>query len=488
MMRTSHTLFAVLVSLTGLASSAFAVRPVTITGQTPGATPFISFVTLHLENPNAFDYAEFSVQPKPGSATRPVSARYSRAYLLRRVYLHADQREIVVAIFVLYANLANTVSLTTGFVDGNSQQDTVLIQTADYQDAYRKHPEVVQARLADTTLSYDFMLLKSFGSTNSPIIVDTDGELRWAGTADVQSIPSAVYQNGIYVAGGAGVLRMEFDGTVTALQDYGPIGVTAFPHNFDFGRDGLLASVSTATETDAVVIEFDVNGNILRQWDMAKIISAAMTAGGDDPTKFVAPGSDWFHNNASAYRASDNSIVISSRENFLICLDYDTQAIKWIFGDPTKNWYQFPSLRKYALTYAPGTHPPIGQHAVSFFNDRLLLFDNGYHSLFETPAGRNLPYSAPRKYRVDTTAGSATEVWSDVDDKAFYSPVCSSIYEDQPNNYLIDYASGGPFTNTVITGLDAQNQRVFEYNYGGESTCASGWNAVVVHLEKMSFN
>jgi Arylsulfotransferase (ASST). len=29
-------------------------------------------------------------------------------------------------------------------------------------------------------------------------------------------------------------------------------------------------------------------------------------------------------------------VIVSSRENFVIAIDYETGAIKWILGDPTK--------------------------------------------------------------------------------------------------------------------------------------------------------
>ena len=69
---------------------------------------------------------------------------------------------------------------------------------------------------------------------------------------------------------------------------------------------------------------------------------------------FVRRGQDWFHNNAVTYRASDDSLIVSSRENFVIALDYQSGAIKWILGDSTKAWYQYPSLRQYALTVPAG--------------------------------------------------------------------------------------------------------------------------------------
>ena len=90
-----------------------------------------------------------------------------------------------------------------------------------------------------------------------------------------------------------------------------------------------------------------------------------MRAGGYDPSQFVYSPTDWFHNNAATYYRANDSLIVSSRENFVICIDYNTSAIKWILGDPAKKWYQFPSLRHFALTAAPGSVPPIGEHGVS---------------------------------------------------------------------------------------------------------------------------
>src|SRR4029453_6671803 len=139
-------------------------------------------------------------------------------------------------------------------------------------------------------------------------------------------------------------------------------------------------------------------GHVIKKWNMASIIASAMRAGGDDPSAFVRRGEDWFHSNAATYRASENSVIISSRENFVIALDWSTGAIKWILGDPTKAWYQYASLRAYALNMVSGV-PPIGQHAVSItYNDKLLLFDDGFRSFITFPRGSNRHYAAPRKY------------------------------------------------------------------------------------------
>ena len=142
----------------------------------------------------------------------------------------------------------------------------------------------------------------------------------------------------------------------------------------------------------AIDIEIDGLGNILKTWNLADIISAAMIAGGDDPSQFVqsAP-TDWFHNNSVTYWRSDDSLIVSSRENFVIALDYTSGAIKWILGDTTKEWFQFPSLASYSLSLGANTLPPIGQHALSITNDdSLLLFDNGRSSNNHSPAGKTV--------------------------------------------------------------------------------------------------
>ena len=73
-----------------------------------------------------------------------------------------------------------------------------------------------------------------------------------------------------------------------------------------------------------------------------------------------------------------------------MAIDYDSGAIKWLLGDPTKKWHQFASLRQFELALGPHTLPPIGQHAVSISGDDLLLFDDGAASNYQMPPGDKL--------------------------------------------------------------------------------------------------
>ena len=97
--------------------------------------------------------------------------------------------------------------------------------------------------------------------------------------------------------------------------------------------------------------------------------------------------------------------------------------------------------------------------------DQLLLFDNGTGSGFQQPPGETRTYSAPRKYQIDLGAFEATETWHYYPDPSVYSLFCSSVYEDAPDNYVIDYTQAGPNIYTGIVGLDASGNVAFNYQY-----------------------
>jgi hypothetical protein len=476
------------------AASAEADPVIAITGTTAGAQPFISFLSATVTPASAIPDIKtisFTVSPKAGSKTRPISATYSLAYLTSRGYV-GTSGTITIPVFGLYANRLNTVTLAYTLTSGLVEKADLQIQTAPFNDTTTGqiylNPTIVEPRADTPNLSYDFILLKSFVTpANSPIILDTDAEVRWAGTAGFGSIPSIFYDNGVYVSGGSNLIRMELDGTYTTAGQYSDLGVVdTSSHNFDPGKYGFVMEVDTPGDFECTNMETDACGNIIKIWPLAEIVASAMIQGGDDPSAFVRPTVDWFHDNATTYRSSDDSEIISSRENFVICLDYNTNKIKWILGDPTKAWYTYPSLRKYALTLTKGSLPPIGQHAVSITkSDNLLLFDDGTASVNQTPAGASRTYSAVREYSIDTQKMTATEVATYADDEKIYNAYTGSVYEDAPGNYLIDWAMEAD-GNTELMGIVA-GVKVFDYTYPTLDFAGTGWNAIPIHLEDLKF-
>lgn len=466
---------------------------VIVNGQTAGPTPFIRQLQLTASPANSISSINFKVAPKPGSVTRPLTATYSAAYLIKRGYYNTQSGAILLPVFGLYANYSNAVTLTYRFTNNSSQQVPVTMTTSPFSDdpCGYSNPTVIQARTNSTALSYDYILVRN-ACGSSPIVLDTDGRPRWVGTAGFGDVPAAFFQNSIFLAHGTSFYRMELDGTFVVVRDFSSAGVSNFHHNIDFGKRGLVLDIDTPAQVEAVNIEVDVLGNILKTWNLADIVSAAMSAGGDTPSQFVQSSpNDWFHNNATTYRKSDDSILMSSRENFVIALDYASGAIKWILGDTTKKWGQFQSLRNFALSLGPNTLAPIGQHALSITKDNnLLLFDNGKSSVNQTPTGADRTYSAPRKYAINTQSKVATELWNYPNNQSLYSVFCSSVYEDSPLNYLVDYAYianiSPPALFAEILGLDDAGNKIFDYRYPTQN-CATAYNSIPVHWEQLLF-
>lgn len=468
---------------------------ITITGHTAGATPFISNLTLEVSNTSVLKSIQFAIDAKPGSVTRPLSGTYSNDYLLRRGFEQPPPATTVtVPVYGLYAGYTNIVRLTFRFMDGSSKQTVTSITTATFDDSCGYgNPTILQARTNSRDLSYDYLMVKGCCSNFEPAVIDTDGALRWVGTANISCGSFILFDNAVYLGHGSLLTRIELDGAVSQIGDYSSLGIVNFHHNIDRGKVGIILDATTTTSLGSTLMEVDGAGTVLKRWDMGAIISAAMIAGGDDPSHFVYPRpTDWFHINGCTYNRADDSLIVSSRENFLICLDYNTSAIKWILGDTTKKWYQFPSLRRFALTVAPGSLPPIGQHAPSItYDQNLLILDNGQNSWFNWPRGDQRGYASPRKYEVDRNAKTATEVWNFEAGQSIVCPYCSSIYEDAPYNYVIDYAvvNLGPPNVPVfaqLLGLNAAGERIFYYRYPAID-CGKIYRALPVHLENTKF-
>ena len=463
-----------------------------INGYTAGATPFISNLNLIASNTAVVKEIQFKITPRPGSVTRPLAGTYSNDYLVDRGFENPQTGEIILPVYGLYDGYANVVGLTYRFLDGSSKRANITIRTATFNDPCGyDHPTYLQHRTR--ALSYDYILVKGGCSDFSPAIVDTDGALRWVGTAGFSSNAAGFFDNAVYLAHGTKLYRIDLDGAFTEVGDYSGIGITFFHHNIDTGKVGIILDANTTTHYNSVNIEVDASGRVLKTWNLVDIISSAMRAGGDDPSQFVyQTPNDWFHNNSVAYNRADNSIIISSRENFLICIDYETSAIKWILGDPTKKWYRFQSLRRFALTLAPGSLPPIGQHSVSVtFDQNILVFDNGQNSTFQEPAGTERTYSTPRKYKLDLNARTATEIWNFDLGQSLWCPFCGSVYEDAPFNYLINFTFvdgvRDPGSLAQWIGLNEGGETAFRYQYHSTPGCTVSFNAIPLHLENTKF-
>jgi hypothetical protein len=458
----------------------------------PGVSPFISFVYFTGTNIAELAAAEFSIAPKPGTVSKPVDVWYSIPALTARGYVNSN---LILPVYGLYQGYVNQVTVSLHFNDGSTQSLLLPITTAAYgtSTGIYVNPVIRTARAAGSTLGFDFFIIKC--GLAPPVIVDTDAEVRWVVTDAIGGTSSALVGDEFVIGtlDSLTVYRLRLDGTLSQAAVPSSTTYTDFDHNIDFGKTALLAEFDIGNKSlESNIAEIDDNGTIYNQWNMATIISDYMTSQGDNAKAFVRPGTDWFHSNSTAYDPSDDSLIISSRENFVIKVDYSTGNIIWILGDTTKYWYTFPSLRAKALTLTAGL-PPIGQHGISINSEgNLMLFNDGLGSRNQptgAPAGLTLPYSAVSVYAIDKASMTAQEVYRFDDGESIDSVICGSAYEAPGQSVLVDYATAADFLQARLVGLDSNQNVVFDFQYANEAgTCYTAWNAIPVALDNLKIS
>jgi hypothetical protein len=472
----------------------------------PGVTPFIAFIPLSGVDVAHVRTVRFTIAAAPGSASRPVSVSYTMDYLARRGYAAPPRQTMTLPVFALYPDAVNSVKIRFKYRDKSTSTLPVTVTTGPYADpcGIYDRPVIVHARAPGAPLGFDFFFMKS--SLGSPVIVDSDGRIRWAVPDVAGSYASTFTDNGFVVGSPKSlqITRVELDGDITQPAVLQTPDGTNFSHSVDIGKQGLMGEIDAIAgvspdvagdqkELRSTANDFDpTTGGEYKEWNFVDILADYMRSQGDDPALFVRPDVDWFHMNMVFYDASDNSVIVSSRENFVMKIDYATSAIKWIFGDPAKYWYTFPSLRARSLALTPGGLVPIGQHSTTIAPDgNLLLFNNGTPSFNQpqgAPVGTKRTYSAVSAYTIDEAHMTVTQRWVFDYGRTLLSPMCSSARQLADGSVLVDYAQAADKTQTHIVGLNPAHEVVFDYQYLNSRGCQTSWNAQPIALDQLTMD
>lgn len=462
-----------------------------------GPTPFISFLPLAGQSLQHVTLYRYVITPKPGAISRAVDVVYSPAALTRQGHYASAGNAVSLPVFGLYAAHTNQVKVELTYADGSKQEIGLEIAAPAYVDPVGVYdrPNIVKKRALGAAPDLNYFYVKS--SFVGPIVIDTDGNIRWVAPTPSNGASSAFVRDGFVVGDPKSTTfsRIRLDGqTSSSTLAASMSGYSKFHHSIDPGKAGLLAEFD-AVIGDRPIIESSLTeigpaGAILKEWDFADILGRYMRSQGDDPSGFIRPGFDWFHINAATYDARDDSIIASSRENFVIKVDYNSGNIKWIFGDPGKYWYTYPSLRAKALVLEAGGLYPIGQHATSINSSgHLMMFNNGGPSFNQpvgAPVGEARTFSAVSAYVIDPVAMTARSAWSFDNDKTILSDICSSAYEAKGGSILVSYAAANMRKKARIVGLDASRKVMFDFEYDStKQICGASWSAEPISFEAM---
>ena len=112
-----------------------------------GPTPFIAYLDVSGANVGSLDSVTYQIQPRSGSASKPVQVSYSFAALQARN--DVTETTLTIPVFGLYADTQNQATLHLVFTDGSSRDVQAKITTPSYEDpdGIYDHPTILQARV-----------------------------------------------------------------------------------------------------------------------------------------------------------------------------------------------------------------------------------------------------------------------------------------------------------------------------------------------------
>ena len=200
------------------------------------------------------------------------------------------------------------------------------------------------------------------------------------------------------------------------------------------------------------IIEVDRSGNVIDEWDLNTILDPTRDAliknldlgavcmnvdldaqgkavGAEPLAPFgdaagVGTGRNWAHVNSVAYDESDDSIIISARNQGVMKIGRDKE-VKWILA-PSEGWK----------------------------NGTIVVFDNGQVRHYEQPALPEMNYSRVVEYKIDPKTMTVKQTWAYGKDRGYesFAPITSNAaYQADKDTMFGFYGSVGLFDQTKGT-------------------------------------
>ena len=411
-----------------------------------------------------------------------------------------------IPIIGMYADTTNTVDIR--IIDANGDtlaKSTVAIFT---QALPANMPtSIVTDKLDEAKTESGMYLVSNFnaygvsGKTYIPYMLDAYGDIRWVLDYSTSTELSTMYyedgiarlRNGNFYFGNTSnnsIYEVDILGKIVnrwTMPGY------LFHHEVHEETNGnfiLTASKEGSTYTGSnnptiedYVIEIDRNSNQINTiWNLKESLDEHRTAWGS------LSASDWFHGNAVFDDSTDNTIIVSGRNQGVIKLDRKNQ-VKWILA-PHKDWGisgKGDSLTKYLLTPLDESGNVIADTTVSYGSTilpdfewncyqhspiqlpdgNLMLFDNGDNRTLNISDGNNPFNGAPGKYsravefKINEANMTVQQVWQygKERDVACYSSIVSSVQYLPGSNHVV-FAPGA-----FVQNANGKGGKIIEVDY-----------------------
>ena len=358
-------------------------------------------------------------------------------------YTHEFDKEKVhyIPVYGLYAGKENTVIIECG-----NEKKELKIKTEELPDDFIL-PTSVKKEESKLTNDLYFFTPSSGGYTCA---YDTNGDVRWyltnAATWKIDRLEnghllvsterlvnSPYYLTGLYEMDMLGKIYVEYSLPGGYHHDY-----------YEMPNGNLLVASDDFNSGKGTVEDYIVEldretGKIVKTIDLKDILNM------EDGKSENWVEYDWFHNNSVWYDEKTNSITLSGRhQDAVINIDYDTEKLNWIIGDPT-NWSE--EYQKYFFK-------PVGddfewqwsQHAAMITPEGyVFIFDNGNNKSKNEDeyVDAEDSYSRGVMYKIDTEKMTIEQIWEYGKERGseFYSPYISDVDYLDKDHYIVH--SGG---------------------------------------------
>ena len=358
-------------------------------------------------------------------------------------YTHEFDKEKVhyIPVYGLYAGKENTVVIECG-----NEKKELKIKTEELPDDFIL-PTSVKKEESKLTNDLYFFTPSSGGCTCA---YDTNGDVRWYLTntatwkidrlenghllvSTERLVNSPYYLTGLYEMDMLGKIYVEYSLPGGYHHDY-----------YEMPNGNLLVASDDFNSGKGTVEDYIVEldretGKIVKTIDLKDILNM------EDGKSENWVEYDWFHNNSVWYDEKTNSITLSGRhQDAVINIDYDTEKLNWIIGDPT-NWSE--EYQKYFFKPVRDDFEwQWSQHAAMITPEGyVFIFDNGNNKSKNEDeyVDAEDSYSRGVMYKIDTEKMTIEQVWEYGKERGseFYSPYISDVDYLDKDHYIVH--SGG---------------------------------------------